>query len=117
MKSALRQKMEADLISSEAERRRFHTSLLGFHRGNATISLTMLKFCGIMVTNGGDLMNKNTALDSIEGRKVRRQHFSYIIACICLIVIPMLIISTLLGLYGEIPLRGVIGAALAHPKP
>jgi hypothetical protein len=32
MKSALRQKMEADLISSEAARRRFHPSLLGFHR-------------------------------------------------------------------------------------
>ena len=32
MKSALRQEMEADLISSEAERRRFHPSLLGFHR-------------------------------------------------------------------------------------
>ena len=49
-------------------------------------------------------MNKNAALDSIKGRKVRRQHFSYIIACICLFVMPMLIISTLLGLYGEIPL-------------
>ena len=32
MKSALRQDVEADLISSEAERRRFHPSLLGFHR-------------------------------------------------------------------------------------
>jgi hypothetical protein len=32
MKSALRQEMEADLISSEAERRRFHPSVLGFHR-------------------------------------------------------------------------------------
>jgi hypothetical protein len=32
MKSALRQEMEADLISSEAARRRFHPSLLGFHR-------------------------------------------------------------------------------------
>jgi len=32
MKSALRQEMKADLISSEAVRRRFHPSLLGFHR-------------------------------------------------------------------------------------
>ena len=32
MKSALRQEMEADLISSEAKRRRFLPSLLGFHR-------------------------------------------------------------------------------------
>jgi len=32
MKSALRQDIEADLISSKAARRRFHPSLLGFHR-------------------------------------------------------------------------------------
>ena len=32
MKSTLRQEMKADLISSEAVRRRFHPSLLGFHR-------------------------------------------------------------------------------------
>ena len=32
MKSALRQEMEADLISSETASRRFHPSLLGFHR-------------------------------------------------------------------------------------
>ena len=31
MKAALRQEMKADLISSEAVRRRFHPSLLGFH--------------------------------------------------------------------------------------
>lgn len=38
MKSALRQEKAADFISSEAGRRRFHPSLLGFHRGEAMIS-------------------------------------------------------------------------------
>jgi hypothetical protein len=38
MKSALRQDIGADLISSEAKSRGFHPSSLGFHRGKATIS-------------------------------------------------------------------------------
>ena len=49
MKSALRQDMGADLISSEAFCRGFHPSSLGFHRGFATISFFLsprqIKIC------------------------------------------------------------------------
>ena len=65
MKSALRQDVEADLISSEAERRRFHPSLLGFHR--ATHDFIPFRICSRIRT--GEMLKCLQSCGIIEKEK------------------------------------------------
>ena len=62
MKSALRQKMEADLISSEAKAEDFIRACEDFIV-QSTISLTFYRFCDTM-NKRGDKNDKKAILDS-----------------------------------------------------